>query len=150
MNKIEKTLKKKSDERAILENGKIYKNILEVIVIITNIIYFISLGFGKLTLEPPINRIIIELIMGTINLSTFIGEIKTLKKGTFEGSINIFTYEFSTFHVLNIFYVIERTLCLIFTNNIILNGYTYLIGMLLTLIIMPAETIYMTKKIKQS
>jgi len=149
MNKIEKALEKKSDERAILENGKIYKRILEIIVIVTNIIYFISFCFGKTSFDHTIMRLMIELIMCTINLSTFIGVLKTVKIGTFEGSINKITYELSTFHILNIHGIVDYIISLLFPENIQTIGtYMFLIGVPVSFMIILAESIYLYKKIK--
>lgn len=149
MNKIEKALEKKSDERATFENGKIYKRILEVIVILTNIIYVISFCFIRASFDNTIMRLMLELIMCTINLSTFIGVLKSAKIGTFEGSINKITYELSTLHILNIYGVIEYITKLFTLNNTMIAGYMFLIGVPIAGIIILIESIYLNKKIKK-
>ena len=149
MSKIEKALEKKADERATFENGKIYKRILEVIVIVTNIIYFISGCFGRTSYEHSLMRLMIELIMCTINLSTFIGVLKTAKIGTFEGSINKITYELSTFHILNIHGIINYLTILLFPDNIKTIGtYMFIIGAPIAGVLILIESIYLYKKIK--
>lgn len=146
MNKIEKALEKKSDERATFENGKIYKNILEVIILLTNITYLIWLYFlGGVYKNMPLN-----ITMFIINFSTFIGIIKTARIGTFEGSINKITYELSTFHIINIYGVIENIIRLIFPGNKLIAGYMFLIGLPAAAIIILIESIYLNKKIKQA
>lgn len=146
--RIEKALEKTADERATFENGRIYKRILEVIVIIANLIYFISLCFGKTSFDHTIMRLMFELIMCTINLSTFIGVLKTAKLGTFEGSISKLTYELSTFHVLNIHGIVNYALALIFPGSMMVGTYMFLIGVPIAFIIMIIESIYLYKKIK--
>lgn len=148
MSKIEKALEKKADERAAFENGRIYKRILEVIVILANLIYFISICFGRASYDHTLMRLMIELIMCTINLSTFIGVLKTAKIGTFEGSINKLTYELSTFHILNIHGIVDYALALIFPGNMMVGTYMFLIGAPIVFIIIAAESIYLYKKIK--
>ena len=133
--RIEKALEKKADERATFENGRIYKRILEVIVILANLIYFISMCFGKASFDHTLMRLMIELIMCTINLSTFIGVLKTAKIGTFEGSISKITYELST-------------LALIFPGNVMIGTYMFLVGVPIAFILMLVESIYLYKKIK--
>jgi len=151
MSKIEKALEKKADERATFENGRIYKRILEVIIIVTNIIYVISFCFGKTSFDHTIMRLMIELIMCTINLSTFIGVLKTAKIGTFEGSINKITYELSTLHILNIYGIVDYIIRLLFPENIqTLGTYLFLIGVPVSFLIILAESIYLNKKIKQA
>ena len=146
--RIEKALEKKADERATFENGRIYKRILEVIVILANLIYFISMCFGRASFDHTLMRLMIELIMCTINLSTFIGVLKTAKIGTFEGSISKITYELSTFHILNIHGIISCTLALIFPGNAMIGTYMFLVGVPIAFILMLVESIYLYKKIK--
>lgn len=145
MNKIEKALEKKSDERAILENGKIYKNILEVILSLTNIIYLICLYFfGGVYSNIPLN-----IIMFIINFSTFVGIIKTLKIDTFEGSIHKITYYWSTFYTVNFTHIIWGILDIIFKSNYLVADYMFLIGLPITLILEIIQIIYINKKIKK-
>ena len=134
MKKIEKALEKKSDERADFENGKIYKNILEKIVIATNIIFFLNT-----------RNIELEIVMLIINLSVFIGVGKTLKIGTFEGSLNKFVYYFSTLYVVNIFYIIWWVLDLIFKSSYLVGDFMFMISPLV-IIIEIIQAIYIIKK----
>ena len=145
MNKIEKELKKTSDERAILENGKIYKKILETIIILTNIVYLICLYFlGGLVKNIPLN-----IVMFIINFSTFIGVIKTLKIGTFEGSISIVTYTCSTYYTLNILGIIWGILDIVFKSHYLVADYMFLIGLPIAIITDIVQIIYINKKIKK-
>ena len=115
----------------------------------TNIIYFISGCFGRTSYEHSLMRLMIELIMCTINLSTFIGVLKTAKIGTFEGSINKITYELSTFHILNIHGIINYLAILLFPKNIQTIGtYMFIIGAPIAGVLILIESIYLYKKIK--
>jgi len=143
MNKIEKALEKKSDERATFENGKIYKRILEVIVIVTNIIYLL------VPLKGIQSELSLNIIMFIINFSTFIGILKTLKIGTFEGSIHKTTYYWSTFYNLNLLHIIWGILDIMFKSNYLVADSIFLIGIPLMLIIELIQVIYINKKIKQ-
>ena len=146
MNKIEKALEKKSDERAILENGKIYKDILEVILALTNIIYLICMfipGIGA------VNNICLSIIMFIINFSTFIGVLKTLKLGTFEGSIHKTTYYWSTFYTMDFLFIVWSVLDMIFNSHYLVADYMFLIGYPIALIVDIIQIIYINKKLKK-
>jgi hypothetical protein len=143
MSKIEKALEKKSDERATFENGKIYKRILEVIVIVTNIIYLL------VPLKGIQSELSLNIIMFIINFSTFVGIIKTLKLGTFEGSINKVTFSMTTLYVLNFLGIIWGILDKIFKSHYLVADYMFLIGVPVMCIIELIQIIYINVKIKQ-
>ena len=143
MSKIEKALEKKSDERATFENGKIYKRILEVIVIVTNIIYLL------VPLKGIQSELSLNIIMFIINFSTFVGIIKTLKLGTFEGSINKVTFSMTTLYVLNFLGIIWGILDKIFKSHYLVADYMFLIGVPVMCIIELTQIIYINVKIKQ-
>ena len=136
MSKIEKALEKKSDERATFENGKIYKRILEVIVIVTNIIYLL------VPLKGIQSELSLNIIMFIINFSTFVGIIKTLKLGTFEGSINKVTFSMTTLYVLNFLGIIWGILDKIFKSHYLVADYMFLIGVPVMCIIELIQIIY--------
>lgn len=144
MGKIEKTLEKTSDERATFENGKIYKNILEMIIILTNIVYLIVLYT-----VGTINNIPLNITMFIINISTFIGVLKTLKKGTFEGSLKPITYQFTTFYNINFMFIVWGILNIIFNSHYLVADYMFLIGLPITIIADIIQLIYINKKIKK-
>ena len=143
MSKIEKALEKKSDERATFENGKIYKRILEVIVIVTNITYLL------VPLKGIQSELSLNIIMFIINFSTFVGIIKTLKLGTFEGSINKVTFSMTTLYVLNFLGIIWGILDKIFKSHYLVADYMFLIGVPVMCIIELIQIIYINVKIKQ-
>lgn len=143
MSKIEKALEKKEDERATFENGRIYKRILEVIVIVTNIIYLL------VPLKGIQSELSLNIIMFIINFSTFVGIIKTLKLGTFEGSINKVTFSMTTLYVLNFLGIIWGILDKIFKSHYLVADYMFLIGVPVMCIIELIQIIYINVKIKQ-
>ena len=143
MNKIEKALEKKSDERATFENGKIYKNILEVIVILTNIVYLLSPSSMTAT------ELALSIIMFIVNFSTFIGILKTLKIGTFEGSIHKITFNVTTFYILDFLRIVWCILDKIFDSHYLVADYMFLIGMPIMIIIEIVQLIYINKKLKK-
>ena len=143
MSKIEKALEKKADERATFENGRIYKRILEVIVIVTNIIYLL------VPLKGIQSELSLNIIMFIINFSTFVGIIKTLKLGTFEGSINKVTFSMTTLYVLNFLGIIWGILDKIFKSHYLVADYMFLIGVPVMCIIELIQIIYINVKIKQ-
>jgi len=143
MSKIEKALEKKADERATFENGKIYKRILEVIVIVTNITYLL------VPLKGIQSELSLNIIMFIINFSTFVGIIKTLKLGTFEGSINKVTFSMTTLYVLNFLGIIWGILDKIFKSHYLVADYMFLIGVPVMCIIELIQIIYINVKIKQ-
>lgn len=142
---IEKALEKKSDERATFENGKIYKTILEVILALTNITYLVCVYF----FGGVVRNIPLSITMFIINFSTFIGILKTLKIGTFEGSIHKTTYYWSTFYNLNLLHIIWGILDIMFKSNYLVADSIFLIGIPLMLIIELIQVIYINKKIKK-
>ena len=146
MNKIEKALEKKSDERAILENGKIYKNILEVILSLTNITYLICMFIPGISV---VKNICLSIIMFIINFSTFIGVLKTLKLGTFEGSIHKTTYYWSTFYTMDFMFIVWSVLDMIFNSHYLVSDYMFLIGYPIALIVDLIQIIYINKKLKK-
>ena len=145
MNKIEKALEKKSDERATFENGRIYKTILEVILALTNITYLVCLYF----FGGVVRNIPLSITMFIINFSTFIGILKTLKIGTFEGSIHKTTYYWSTFYTVNFAHIIWGILDIIFKSSHLVADYMFLIGLPVTFILEILQIIYINKKIKK-
>ena len=143
--KIIKALDSNSDERTVYENGKIYKKVLEMIVLITNIIYFL-----KLYSTGVYGDILLNLIMFVINFCTFIGILKTVNLGTFEGSIHKITFYWSTFYTVNIMNIIWGLAGIIFKTNAILIDYIFIIGFAVLIVVEIIQTIYITKKIKKS
>ena len=143
MNKIEKALEKKADERATFENGKIYKRILEVIVILTNIIYLLAPLKGIQT------QLYLNIIMFVINFSTFIGIIRTLKLGTFAGSINKVTFSMTTLYVLNFLGIIWSVLDKIFKSHYLVADYMFMIGVPVMCIIEIIQLIYINIILKK-
>lgn len=142
--RIEKALEKQADERATFENGRIYKGILEVILALTNITYLIWSYFGGgVVYNMPLN-----ITMFIINFSTFIGILKTIKIGTFEGSIHKTSYYWSTFYTVNLLHIIWGVLEIIFKSNPLVSDYMFLIGIPIMLIVELIQVIYINKKIK--
>ena len=142
--RIEKALDKNADERSILENGKIYKGILEVVLALTNITYLICLYFAG----GVVKNIPLDITMFIINFSTFIGILKTINIGTFEGSIHKTSYYWSTFYTVNLLNIIWGVLEIIFKSHPLVSDYMFLIGAPILLIVELIQLIYINKKIK--
>ena len=143
--KIMKALDGQSDERTVYENGKIYKNVLQIIVFITNIIYFF-----KLYSVGVYGDILFNIIMFVINFCTFIGILKTLKIGTFEGSIHKMTFYWSTFYIINLLNLVIGVLNVIFKFDSFKFSIAFLIGVLIALIIDIVQITYITNKVKKN
>jgi hypothetical protein len=90
--KIDKILETPADEREIVENGKIFKKALDIILIAINILWFTSpfilIPFKLDIITTNVIAICINLCTFTVNLITFIFIMKTFKKNTYGGSIN--------------------------------------------------------------
>jgi len=117
---------KQVDEREIYENGKIYKNGLEKLLIITNIICFMKIFIpfdrifpdiwnGKVADIDMLNE---NILMFFINLTAFICITKSIKKGVFGGNIKKSTYFVSQMFILNLYSIIMAVLSLIGINEV--------------------------------
>ena len=125
--KIEKILENKQvDEREIYENGKIYKDGLEKLLIITNAVYFITMFIplnlmfsdvwnGKVATLFMLNR---NIFMFIINLTGFICITKSIKKSVFGGNIKKTTYSVSQFFMFNIVSIIMNVASLIGVDEV--------------------------------
>lgn len=125
--KIEKILENKQvDEREIYENGKIYKDGLEKLLIITNAVYFITMFIplnlmfsdvwnGKVVTLFMLNR---NIFMFIINLTGFICITKSIKKRVFGGNIKKTTYSVSQFFMFNIVSIIMDVASLIGVDEV--------------------------------
>jgi len=108
--KIDKILESQADEREIVENGKLFKKALDIILIIINILWimqpFVLIPFNLEIVTIETISICINFCALIVNLITFIFIMKTFKKSTFGGSINKTTNNLSTLFVLNILNIV--------------------------------------------
>ena len=125
--KLDKIMDNKQvDEREIYENGKIYKDGLEKIVIITEILYWIIMFIPFNTLFPnSMNREVHNIIEICINSFAFIVNFigftcitKSIKKGVFGGNIKKSTYFVSQMFIVNLHIIIMSVLSLIGINDV--------------------------------
>ena len=127
--KIEKILESETDEREILENGKIFQQALDKIVLTTDTIWSISfiivpfILYG-LTTKNILGTIYLSFLTGEslmcliIDLITLIYINKTLKNNTFGGNINKKTFGCAVHIIIHILTIIAGILGLIGINII--------------------------------
>lgn len=125
--KLDKIMDNKQvDEREIYENGKIYKDGLEKLLVITNTIYFMKIFIpfdiifpniwnGKVADIDMLNE---NIFMFFINLTAFICITKSIKKGVFGGNIKKSTYFVSQMFIINLCSIIMAVLSLIGINEV--------------------------------
>lgn len=125
--KLDKLMSNKQvDEREIYENGKIYKDGLEKLLVITNIICFIEIFIpfdkifpnvwnGKVANLVSLNE---NILMFLINFIGFICINKSIKKGVFGGNIKKSTYAVSQIFIVNLYNIIMAVLLLIGINDV--------------------------------
>lgn len=153
--KIDKILETPADEREIVENGKIFKKALDIILIAINILWFTSpfilIPFKLDSITTNVIAICINLCAFTVNLITFIFIMKTFKKNTYGGSINKTTNNLSTLFIINLINIIDGIIGVtgkanILVGHITLSGLMFIVSMIAMLVWMFGISAYLVRK----